>query len=605
MSTEAASLDAEPAPASATSRERSATTGWADTAIALLLATGYVALLLSTVTDLGYARDEGFYFSAARHYERWFELLLSDPEQALTRASIDHHWTANHEHPALIKSLFALSDHLLFDRWRAFTEEGTAYRFPAMLLSGVGVGTVFLWGSAVYGRLAGVVAALLLAMMPRVFYHSHLDCFDMPVLTMWLVTTYAYWRSVTSRSLAWALVAGLLYGLLLDTKHNGWLLPPALVLHFVLTRGRGLGREVLRGRVRVPLGLVCMATLGPLVFYAGWPWIWHDTASRLVAYVKFHTQHAYYNMEFLGQTYWRPPMPRLYAWVMTLGTVPAVTLALFGVGAWRAARDAFAGRARVWWKDRRGRGDRSATWQRWPGRLDLLESALSPSGKRASSTRALWALCILTSYGPWLSSGTPIFGGTKHWITAYPFLCLFAGLGFAHLVERLRSAAAQLTAEGAVRRALLGWRALDASIALAVLVGPTVMTLHSHPWGLTAYTPLVGGAPGAATLGLNRGFWGYTTGAVTDFLNTAPARSGVYLHDTAMESWRMLQTDGRVRADLRGTLTPHDSKLGLYHHEQHMSRVEHQLWLLYGSTRPAAVGTYDGVPVVWVYRRDR
>jgi hypothetical protein len=38
-----------------------------------LLAAGlfmtYLALLLATVKDLGYARDEGFYFQAARSYE--------------------------------------------------------------------------------------------------------------------------------------------------------------------------------------------------------------------------------------------------------------------------------------------------------------------------------------------------------------------------------------------------------------------------------------------------------------------------------------------------------------------------------------------------------
>ncbi|MEO8183472.1 MAG: hypothetical protein ABI895_31950 [Deltaproteobacteria bacterium] len=40
------------------------------------------------------------------------------------------------------------------------------------------------------------------------------------------------------------------------------------------------------------------------------------------------------------------------------------------------------------------------------------------------------------------------------------------------------------------------------------------MTWHAHPWGLSFYTPLVGGAPGAAGLGLNRTFWGYATGAL-------------------------------------------------------------------------------------------
>ena len=45
-------------------------------------------------------------------------------------------------------------------------------------------------------------------------------------------------------------------------------------------------------------------------------------------------------MEFLGETYWKPPMPRLYAWVMTVATVPAITLVLFGIGCFDSVRHA-------------------------------------------------------------------------------------------------------------------------------------------------------------------------------------------------------------------------------------------------------------------------
>jgi hypothetical protein len=51
----------------------------------------------------------------------------------------------------------------------------------------------------------------------------------------------------------------------------------------------------------------------------------------------------------------------------------------------------------------------------------------------------------------------------------------------------------------------------------------------------------VGGAAGGATLGLNRGFWGYSTGAVTGYLNaTAKRNARVYLHDTSpfLDKWR-------------------------------------------------------------------
>jgi 4-amino-4-deoxy-L-arabinose transferase-like glycosyltransferase len=543
----------------------------ADRFFALGLASAYVLLLLGTVRDLGYARDEGFYFHAARSYEAWFDLLLRSPQQALQKSTIDAYWSANHEHPALMKSLFALSHKFLFSSWHVFTHPGTAYRFPGMLVSSMAVALVYSWGSRVYGRAAGLIAAVSLGMMPRVFYHSHLACFDMPVAAMWLVTTYAYWCSLRKKGLVWPVITGVLYGLLLNTKHNAWLLPGALAAHFVLTEHRKLWQELKRGRLPIPSVFFAMLLIGPPIFYAGWPWIWHDTLERLSAYARFHLQHEYYNMEFLGRTYWKPPMPRLYAPLMTAATVPAVTLALFGIGLF----DGFRAR----------RADASSA----------SDPASSTNHDDRRSALVLWVVCMLASYAPWLSTDTPIFGGTKHWITAYPFLCLFAAGGFAFASQRLRDLFAQK-----LRRP--GW--IEACLALSVTLGPVVMTLHSHPWGLSAYTPLVGGAPGAASLGLNRTFWGYTTGSLQAYLNEhVPAGARVYVHDTALQSWELMQQDGRIRSDLSGTLDIASSDVALYHHEPHMGRVEYQIWVAYGTVTPTEVRSYDGVPVVWLYER--
>ncbi|HKO94447.1 MAG TPA: glycosyltransferase family 39 protein [Polyangiaceae bacterium] len=539
--------------------------------IFLGLFSGYLAALLSTVRDLGYSRDEGFYFHAARGYGKWFKLLFSDSQQALERSVLDSYWQENHEHPALMKSLFYASQR--FFEGVLFEERGTAYRFPTMVLSALAVAITFVWGRRVFGRAGGVVAALAFACMPRVFYHSHLSCFDLPIAALWLFVAYAYQRSLDTRRLGWALGCALLYGLALDTKHNAWFFPAALVAHLLARHVLAL-RWPLRGwyRLRIPLVLVLMPLLGPLVFYAGWPWIWHDTWPRIQEYVRFHMQHVYYNMEFLGHTYFEPPFPRSYAWLMTLATVPATTLLLAAAGGVAAAR-------RYW----SARG----------------ESAVPHS----DGGPLLWLCCILVGYGPWLLTTTPIFGGTKHWLTAYPFLALFAGHGFAWLRSVLEQHGAALAdryrAFGSRGRALLGF-----ALAVCLLIGPASMTWHSHPWGLSAYTPLVGGAPGGATLGLNRSFWGYTTGAIQQVIDERSGEGArVYVHDTAMDSFKMLQKDGRLRSDLRPWWTVSSSDLAIYHHEQHMSRVEHMIWVDYGTSAPVHVGAFDGVPVVWLYQR--
>ncbi len=607
--------------------------GWRDVLFALLIGAFYTLLLLNTVDHLGYARDEGFYFSAARTYERWFELLWSDPTTAFDK--VDSFWRANNEHPALVKSLFALSHHFTFKRWEWFAMEGTSFRFPAMVLSSLAVSLVYLWGARAAGRLAGVVAAVSLAAMPRFFFHAHLACFDAPVMAMWTLCAYTYWRSLQRGGWWWPLAVGITFGLALNTKHNSWFLPIVFTVHAVamqllytlqrLGRGRwGIATGWLAAGWNAPrktmlrrslMSLSGMVIVGPLVFYALWPWIWHDTLPRLAAYAKFHLHHVYYNMEYFGANYWQPPMPRSYAFVMTAVTVPAVTLLLFVLGMVHVGRLELA----VIWRGVR----------RWVANLRTHEGATNPADEAegdhdsgdddssatagdeqalvASPTVWLWFMAMGVQYAAWLSPTTPIFGGTKHWMTAYPFLVLFAGVG---LVAAVRAARRFWFTR---RQGIPAWRqrlgrgsALEWGFAGAVLVAPVVETAHIHPWGLSSYSPLVGGAAGGATLGFNRGFWGYTTGSVAGYLNTtAPRRAGVYLHDTAGSSWDMLIRDGRIRRDIRGVWTVAGADFGLYHHEKHMSGVEYQNWVAFDTTAPDHLAGLDGVPVIWVYRHPR
>jgi hypothetical protein len=531
-----------------------------DRLLALSLALGYLALVLGSVSSLGYTRDEGFYIQCAKGIEAWFERVATFGWDAFAQQSLDRAFGCTREHPGLMKSLFAFSHALLHERWGLLSTPGTAYRLPGMLMAALATGVLYCWGRQAAGRVAGVVAALGFAFMPRVFFHAHLACFDIAVVTLWLVTSYAYFRSLFEPRFGWTVACGVLYGFFLDTKHNAWLLPFALLAHFAALRGYERLTRVPRFGRRVPWGLLSLLVLGPLVFYALWPWIWFDTLERLRGWVGFHTGHDYYNMEFLGRTYWKPPMPRLYAWVMTLTTVPAILLVLSGIGLAQA----------------------------------IVRAVREPNAARAALD-GLWLIGIAASYAPWLSSDTPIFGGTKHWLTAYPFLCLFAARGFAFVAAELAQVALLSRVNAAVR---------EGALAFACLIGPFVMTLHSHPWGLSFYTPLAGGAPGAASLGLNRTFWGYTTGAIAAGLNErAPRGASVYVHDTAIQSWDALRADARVRRDLRPTLALHGSRLALYHHEPHMRRVEYETWVVYATRAPVLLGLYDGVPVVWLYQR--
>jgi 4-amino-4-deoxy-L-arabinose transferase-like glycosyltransferase len=562
-----------------------------DHAIGVGLAFAYVTWLLATARSLGFGRDEGFYFRAATDYARWFAVLFETPARAFEQGTIDASWSDNHEHPALMKSLFALSWMFLHERLKVFSDASTAFRLPGMAMAGVSLWVTYLFGTRAYCRRAGIAAAVLLGLMPNVFFHAHLACFDVPIMAMWTLCIYVYWRSHVEGGLLWAVASGVVYGLTLETKHNAWFLPAVFILHALVANARDMARGVRRGLLPVPTSLIAMATIGPLVFYALWPWIWNDTIDRVRWYVNFHLNHEYYNIEFLHKNYWGPPSPKAYAPVMIAATVPLVTLTLFAIGAFErlknlGARAVAAVAARLESLVSRGRVARAL------GSAARLSSQSDPN-----ETDVLIMLGFAIPLAPFFLSKTPIFGGTKHWLPSYPMLALLAGVGFDRIAGALKRALPTTLAPYKARLAV-------AALFASVTIGPLAVTAHSHPFGLSAYTPLVGGTAGGADLGLCRQFWGFTTQSLAPYLErAAPPHASLYLHDTTWDSWQRLVDEKRVRPDIRGAGSPAEADLCMVQHELHMEEVELACWVTDGHDNPDYVLTHDGVPIISVFRR--
>lgn len=561
--------------------------GLRDHLVGAAIGAAYMVVLLLTAGDLAMSRDESFYVVAAEDYGNWYAQVFSDPEQAFTREAIDRHWAFNNEHPALVKTVFAWTWLLDQRGWPAlreavglepgtlFSQPSNAYRFGGMLSAGLTLWLIYIFGARAADRRLGLFAALAFASLPRVFYHAHLDCFDVPIVLMVTWVTYAYWRSLVSKR--WAVMTGIAYGFALATKHNAWLVPGVLLVHYAWVAGQEVARRRRGERERIilaPYWLIAMVVLGPIIFVASWPWIWHDTLPRFSAYARFHLHHDYYNMAYFGVNYFRPPFPISYPFVMTLFTVPftIVLLMVFGV----------ALRLR-------------AVMPVW------LATRLMPRGELRADARATDVLWLGSAILPILIialPSTPIFGGTKHWFTAYPFLCLFAGYAALHVIV---SAESRLISRGLAEAGPVS------ILAMAVLLAPGFAeTAHSHRFGLSHYTLAAGGVPGAADYGMNRQFWGFTTGSVVDFLKQKMPDGGtVYLNDTTFMAFEMLKRDGLLPANIRaeGRLTEADYVL--VHHEHHFAEVDFQAWSAFGSVQPVHVLTYDGVPIVSIYEHPR
>jgi len=577
----------------------------------LLLAVGTSAWMVAVEGSQGIGRDESQYFRAGEHYWGWVESTATEIgkghfAKAFSRGAIDSAWEDNHEHPPLMKLLYGVSWRLfhtcdctgpkrglhpipITGKHRTlplFKRESSAFRFPAILLAGLGVALVYWLARRMLGPLPSVVAAVLSVAQPHYFFHAQISCFDVPITVMAVLVALAYWKSL--RSPRWGILCGLIWGLALATKHNAWLFPIFLLAHYLWMRRR----DFLRLRPpRIPLAFVSMATLGPLVLFILWPWLWHAPIDRTRGWLERHAHHEHYNFEYLGRNWNLPPKETdlkllriTFPFVSTLLTVPVTTLALAGIG------------TVVFLRRRRRKASAQVL-------LDDAPTASRPSWLRpgADVDRAPGAFLAIQIAGPILMlalPGVPIFGGVKHFLPAMPFLSVVAGAGAAWLLATGRQMLSSARLARVVPGVLAGFLCLPA----------VAETRRSHPDGIGFYNMLAGGFAGGASIGMNRQFWGYSVLPLLPWMVVhRPASNRIYWHDVLHDAVVMYMRDGRLPLGIGdagvGEQVVAQSDLGIIILEKHFAVYQGLAWQSYNTTQPSNVYTHEGVPFVVAYER--
>ncbi|MBK7156032.1 MAG: hypothetical protein IPH72_30365 [Sandaracinaceae bacterium] len=336
----------------------------------------------------------------------------------------------------------------------------------------------------------------------------------------------------------------------LATKHNSWVLPGIFGIHFAWVawneRSYRKAHPRLPARLSlVPRWLFSMLLIGPALFVAMWPWLWHDTlALRTVRGVPTHTT---------STTTWRTSGELLPAALSH--QLPVRVDGLHGAAHAAAAQRAGAAGARP-----------------CVGAARVARARLWPRGSYQADRRATDVLLVGALLAPLVIialPSTPIFGGTKHWFPSYPFLCLYAGYGYMRLARLLRvhdrAAAGRAWPQG------LAGTPMRLAFGAVLLAPSAIETMHSHPFGLSHYTYLAGGVPGAADHGMNRQFWGFTTGSVAPWLLTQMPEGGtVYVCDTTFQAVSMPPRRGLARVH-SAPRPAWPAPTVLVHHEHHFA----------------------------------
>jgi 4-amino-4-deoxy-L-arabinose transferase-like glycosyltransferase len=588
---------------------------------------GGFALLWATEAAVGFVRDESVYFAAAEQAARWVRFLFSAPGRALSDAVTSQAFDFNHEHPVGMKLLFGLS-YGLFHETLGLLRPAAAFRLPAFALAASIPAVLHVFGAVLYGRKAGLFAALCFLAVPRHFFHAHLACFDMPVAALWLWVVYAFWRAETDGR--WWLWTGLLFGAAVATKHNALFLPPVL-FPFVVARGlsasagkpgarallvqatfllaaaaallglllllqtpegflRGWGflspatavlalfsagvvtlgarlhrTDAATFRAVAPFG--AMLLCGPAILYAVWPWLWYHPVDRFAAYLEFHATHVHYAWTYLGTVLREPPFPLTYVLVVTALTLPISLLAPMTVGLLSLGVRATA-----------------ALRPAWRARIQAANASEVLVGVNALAS------IVLISF-----PDVPHFGGVKHWLPSMPFLALLAG-------RQVQLAGDGLAAWLGPRLRALPPSAVTPLLGAVLLLPAATLTAHVHPYGTSGYGELAGGIPGAASLGMQRQYWSNNVTGVLPWLNAhAPRGARVWLHEVV--SFRDYQRNGMLRMDLQPASGPADADVAVVQYHQEFREQEVAVWQAFGTTRPVTGLYIDETPQVVVYTR--
>jgi 4-amino-4-deoxy-L-arabinose transferase-like glycosyltransferase len=527
---------------------------------AALLALAYVAVLWATAAPMGFTRDESYYFKAAEQYSGWFGVLFSTRFfDAFGDAEIVRAFNYNTEHPVLVKLSQALTYHA-FSAWVPLASPSMGFRISGFLFAGLSMFATFLLGKELVSARVGLVASVMLALLPRYFYDAHLACFDVAMTAMWTLSLFAFHRALATEgtlALRRAVVAGIVFGLTLATKLQGVFLPFIFVAMWIIAPARGRTLEVIDAPsggldVRlppIPIALVACAILGPIVFFLHWPYLWHDPFTRVGAYLAFHMNHEHYPISYFGDLLVKPPFPWGFAAVMSFFTMPSPILAL--------------------------------------GTIGLLVSAARTVRERSSGD-ALLAIAAILPIALISIPSTPIFGGVKHWYNAMPALMILAARSLFDGADWL-----------AAKRPAL--QRLAAPIGVALALGPGfVGIVRSHPDGIGFYNEIAGGFRGGAELGLQRGFWG---GLALPLYPSLPS-GRVFFSRTTYDAYRMYRRESTIPSTVSYANEPKHADSGLVFEQPEHAEREGELWSVMG-TRPTAGVYRHNVTLIQLYEKGK
>ncbi len=333
--------------------------------------------------------------------------------------------------------------------------------------------TIFLVGwtaSRWYGRTAGLVAALSLLLMPRMFAHGHIASLETFVGLFYSATvlyTADRWEGAGKPAWRAVIVSGVLLGLALLTKIQAILLPIPIAVW-----------ALWYWQWRAVLPILVFGTTGVLIFFVGWPWLWLDPVAHLSEYFGRTTERLTLYCWYMNQKWADTDVPWHYPLVMFATTVP---VGLHALGLWGVLGD----RASGFVLRRSEKAD--------DDNRNLQNEPRTATSDKLSRVHSLIALNVFWPLAFFALPGITVYDGTRLFLMVFPLWAVLIGRGGQFLGDALAAR----------------WNRRLATMAVAAfLAAQSYGVIAMHPVQLSYYNLLVGGLRGASRLGFEVTYWG-------------------------------------------------------------------------------------------------
>jgi len=308
------------------------------------------------------------------------------------------------------------------------------------------------WFTALhYGHKSGLISAVSLICMPRLFGHAHLAALETATALFYVVAVLAvvhFWNTEQPPANKRAGWTGLFLGLALLTKIQAILIPIPVIVW-----------ALWKWRHKAIMPLLCWGGMGVLIFFAGWPWLWFDPFNHLNEYLGRTTERAAIYIEYFGVKYADRDLPWHYPWVMFFTTIPVGLLMLGFIGSLKM-----------------GRSFKADLQHRPNGELLLLLSLL-------------WPLVLFSL------PGITVYDGVRLFLMVFPLTAVLIGAGAGATIDWLHKHLS---------------KKLVATTVGLLLLTQTYSTIAYAPCWLSYYSLLTGGLKGADILGMEATYWGDT-----------------------------------------------------------------------------------------------